>query len=176
MSQSNRQQVAQSNRQESTHKEPECKRHGSEFSVLVSIDPMGKSWRCRWKGEEIRDGRKGTLRCSWRARVAIGRQDRGFLNGKTSNGIFETKIKVLTAVKALEGQAVISSIVSESGLSRGQVEGCLARCYRYDFAERSEEMVALVPQGHAFLWSLSERGEQFLTWSDSWYDKGEKRA
>lgn len=166
----------QSDKQSDEHESPECSTHGSAFSIMTAVDPMGKSFRCRWTGEELREGRRVSLKCSWRVRLHLGVQERGFLNGKTSNAIFVSKIKVLRAVQELEGVAIISAIVEKSGLSLGQVQGVLHRSLKYDFVARSEERTALVPQGSAFLWGLSERGEQFLTWSESWDWKGESDA
>ena len=140
-----------------------CSR-GHVGELYCTWTPPGWRLRCtKWISETSRSGRP----CGWKGFLAIGPKYRGFLaRPEESNRTFETKTSVLNATQQF-GEATAGQIVEATGLSNGQVRGCLTRCVKYDFAKRSEVRVSLVPQGSGFTFSLTTRGEAFLQWKSN---------
>jgi len=85
----------------------------------------------------------------------------GFVNG-ASSGLNTTKAVVLLALSHAEGDLDPAEIQAATGLSRGQVTGCLSRLLKGRYVEYG---LGLSPgQGRVFC--LEPRGGRWLLWAE----------
>jgi len=85
----------------------------------------------------------------------------GFIDG-ASAGLNTTKAAILLALSRSEGDLDTAELQAVTGLSRGQVSGCLARLLRGRYIEFG---LGLSP-GRGGVFCLEPRGGRWLLWAE----------
>ncbi len=101
--------------------------------------------------------------CIIRRSVSLQRQ--GFLSGKPTSQYNRTKLIILAGLSQYPSGVPVGQLVSLTGLTRGQVWGCIQRLVKGKYVLRSEDMEPLVPMGKGFLYQLAKRGKEFIAWA-----------
>ena len=101
---------------------------------------------------------------------SIGMALRGFLNGNVGAMPNFTKVRTLLSLLFAGGSASVGTIMAKSEelgdpLTRGAVQGCLARCRESGAVQRTPAPVWVPPGVQGHIWTLTPKGNTFLRWA-----------
>ncbi len=78
---------------------------------------------------------------------------------------YSSKLKVLSALAGCDKPVTSTALSKLTGMNPATTLSVLRRQYRCQMASRTPKRVVLIPQGSAFLWSISPRGLEWLSWA-----------